>query len=65
MIGMTNINKTVVVLGATGQQGGSVAAALRADGWAVRAVVRDPLTGPGAGLLEEALRSAGTGVTLR
>jgi uncharacterized protein YbjT (DUF2867 family) len=39
---MTNINKTVVVLGATGQQGGSVAAALRADGWAVRAVVRDP-----------------------
>ncbi|WP_243982291.1 NmrA/HSCARG family protein [Streptomyces sp. NEAU-YJ-81] len=39
---MTNINKTVVILGATGQQGGSVAAALRADGWAVRAVVRDP-----------------------
>ncbi|MDT0443449.1 NmrA/HSCARG family protein [Streptomyces johnsoniae] len=39
---MTNINKTVVVLGATGQQGGSVAAALRADGWGVRAVVRDP-----------------------
>ncbi len=41
-VGMTNINKTVVVLGATGQQGGSVAAALRADGWAVRAVVREP-----------------------
>ncbi|MFE0420530.1 NmrA/HSCARG family protein [Streptomyces tendae] len=39
---MTDIDKTVVVLGATGQQGGSVAAALRADGWAVRAVVRDP-----------------------
>lgn len=39
---MTNINKTVVVLGATGQQGGSVASALRADGWGVRAVVRDP-----------------------
>lgn len=39
---MANINKTVVVLGATGQQGGSVAAALRTDGWAVRAVVRDP-----------------------
>ena len=38
---MTDISKTVVVLGATGQQGGSVAAA-RADGWAVRAVVRDP-----------------------
>ncbi|MFD7667179.1 NmrA/HSCARG family protein [Streptomyces sp. NPDC059788] len=39
---MTNTDKTVVVLGATGQQGGSVAAALRADGWAVRAIVRDP-----------------------
>ncbi|MFF9202362.1 NmrA/HSCARG family protein [Streptomyces sp. NPDC014986] len=39
---MTGIGRTVVVLGATGQQGGSVAAALRADGWAVRAVVRDP-----------------------
>lgn len=34
--------QTVVVLGATGQQGGAVAAALRADGWPVRAVVRDP-----------------------
>lgn len=42
MVGVTNINKTVVVLGATGQQGGSVAAALRAGGWGVRAVVRDP-----------------------
>lgn len=39
---MTDVNKTIVVLGATGQQGGSVAASLRADGWAVRAVVRDP-----------------------
>ncbi|MFB1043808.1 NmrA/HSCARG family protein [Streptomyces chrestomyceticus] len=38
----TRPHKTVVVLGATGQQGGAVAAALRADGWAVRAVVRDP-----------------------
>ncbi|AZM50650.1 NmrA family protein [Streptomyces sp. WAC 06738] len=39
---MTHSGKTVVVLGATGQQGGSVAAALRADGWGVRAVVRNP-----------------------
>ncbi|AUH45167.1 NmrA/HSCARG family protein [Streptomyces sp. CMB-StM0423] len=39
---MTRSGKTVVVLGATGQQGGSVAAALRAGGWGVRAVVRDP-----------------------
>ncbi|MFC3996716.1 NmrA/HSCARG family protein [Nocardiopsis sediminis] len=39
---MTETSGTVVVLGATGQQGGAVAAALRADGWAVRALVRDP-----------------------
>ncbi|TDC76648.1 NmrA/HSCARG family protein [Streptomyces hainanensis] len=39
---MADSDRTVVVLGATGQQGGAVAAALRADGWAVRAVVRDP-----------------------
>ncbi|WP_207480741.1 NmrA/HSCARG family protein [Arenibaculum pallidiluteum] len=32
----------VLVLGATGQQGGSVAAALAAEGWRVRALVRDP-----------------------
>ncbi|MBN3725951.1 NmrA/HSCARG family protein [Burkholderia sp. Ac-20379] len=32
----------VLVFGATGQQGGAVAAALRRDGWAVRAFVRDP-----------------------
>nr|WP_279571290.1 NmrA family NAD(P)-binding protein [Streptomyces hainanensis] len=31
-----------MVLGATGRQGGAVAATLRADGRAVRAVVRDP-----------------------
>lgn len=33
---------TVLVLGATGQQGGSVAVALQGDGWHVRALVRDP-----------------------
>ena len=32
----------VLVFGATGQQGGSVAAALLKAGWAVRALVRDP-----------------------
>ncbi|MEX3691934.1 NmrA/HSCARG family protein [Paraburkholderia sp. BR14263] len=32
----------VLVFGATGQQGGAVASALRANGWAVRAFVRDP-----------------------
>jgi uncharacterized protein YbjT (DUF2867 family) len=61
--GMTNIDRTVVVLGATGQQGGAVAAALRADGWRVRAVVRDPsghrarsLTVGGVGIVRGDLR---------
>ncbi len=34
--------KVVLVFGATGQQGGAVASALRADGWTVRALVRNP-----------------------
>jgi uncharacterized protein YbjT (DUF2867 family) len=34
--------KTVLVFGATGQQGGSVATALRSTGWQVKALVRDP-----------------------
>jgi uncharacterized protein YbjT (DUF2867 family) len=35
-------DETVLVLGATGQQGGSVATALRSQGWQVKALVRDP-----------------------
>ncbi len=38
----TSAGRTVLVLGATGQQGGAVAAALQANGWSVRALVRDP-----------------------
>ncbi|WCS24875.1 NmrA/HSCARG family protein [Methylobacterium sp. NMS14P] len=38
----TDEKKTVLVLGATGQQGGAVADALRASGWPVRALVRNP-----------------------
>ena len=34
-------SKAVLVFGATGQQGGSVATALRAERWHVRALVRD------------------------
>ena len=34
--------KAILVFGATGQQGGSVAHALRSRGWQVRALVRDP-----------------------
>ena len=39
---MESQDKTVLVLGATGQQGGSVARALRSAGWRVKALVRDP-----------------------
>ena len=39
---MNHREKTILVAGATGQQGGSVANALRADGWHVKALVRDP-----------------------
>lgn len=39
---MAAAGKTVLVFGATGQQGGAVAAALRTHGWPVRALVRDP-----------------------
>lgn len=35
-------SNTILLLGATGQQGGSVAAALNGGGWHVRALVRDP-----------------------
>ena len=35
-------NKIILVTGATGNQGGVVAAKLAATGWAVRALVRDP-----------------------
>lgn len=38
---MISENKTVLVLGATGQQGGAVAAHLLRDGWRVRALTRD------------------------
>jgi uncharacterized protein YbjT (DUF2867 family) len=37
--------RIVLVLGATGQQGGAVASALRANGWPVRALLRDPSSG--------------------
>ncbi|WP_199192507.1 NmrA family NAD(P)-binding protein [Chlorogloea sp. CCALA 695] len=41
---MKSLDKTVLVFGATGQQGGSVASALRSNGWRVKALVRDPNT---------------------
>ncbi|MCH8876743.1 MAG: SDR family NAD(P)-dependent oxidoreductase [Chloroflexi bacterium] len=35
-------NKVILITGATGQQGGAAAQYLFKDGWAVRALVRDP-----------------------
>jgi uncharacterized protein YbjT (DUF2867 family) len=37
-----NGSRTVLVFGATGQQGGAVASELLSDGWSVRAFVRNP-----------------------
>ncbi|MGX7672354.1 NmrA family NAD(P)-binding protein [Plantactinospora sp. DSM 117369] len=39
---MNPTRKIVLVTGATGQQGGTTARHLRAGGWRVRALVRDP-----------------------
>lgn len=49
----SNKAKTALVFGATGRQGGAVAAALTARGWAVTALVRDPGS-PGARALSAA-----------
>jgi len=40
-ISKTTSENVILVFGATGQQGGAVASALLADGWSVRALVRD------------------------
>ncbi|MGS2646790.1 NmrA family NAD(P)-binding protein [Streptosporangium sp. LJ11] len=39
---MTTTDRTILVTGATGQQGGATTRHLLADGWHVRALVRDP-----------------------
>ncbi|GAB0113515.1 NmrA/HSCARG family protein [Acidisoma sp. C75] len=54
---MSYEKRPILVLGATGQQGGSVAAALLKAGWPVRALVRDPLSPKAL-----ALRDAGVAV---
>lgn len=51
---MSYKEKSILVFGATGQQGGSVAAALLKAGWSVRALVRDLESAK-----EQALREAG------
>ncbi|MDQ0996372.1 uncharacterized protein YbjT (DUF2867 family) [Phyllobacterium ifriqiyense] len=52
-----NQNKTVLVFGSTGQQGGAVAKALRTNGWSVRAFVRQL-----GGAKAKALEAIGVGL---
>jgi len=54
---MSNGRDTILVAGATGQQGGAVAARLIADGWSVRALTRNP-----SGTAAQALRHSGAEV---
>lgn len=54
---MPAIEKTILVTGATGRQGGAVAARLLADGWKVRALTRDP-----EGAKAKALKKSGAEV---
>jgi uncharacterized protein YbjT (DUF2867 family) len=49
---MSENKRLVLVFGATGQQGGSVSAALLKAGWSVRALVRDPHSAKSAALRE-------------
>jgi uncharacterized protein YbjT (DUF2867 family) len=50
---MSDEPRQVLVFGATGQQGGSVATALLRAGWSVRAFVRDPASPKAAALRSE------------
>src|SRR5262245_23292770 len=50
---MTSVNKTILVLGATGRQGGATTHHLLTKGWRVRAFVRDPKK-PAAQALQQA-----------
>ena len=54
----SNNDKTVLVAGVTGQQGGAVARRLHADGWRVRGLTRDPECRTGA-TVPRARRRAG------
>ncbi|WP_309734391.1 NmrA/HSCARG family protein [Chamaesiphon sp. OTE_75_metabat_556] len=47
--------ETILVFGATGQQGGSVAKALRSQGWQVTALVRDPTSDKAKALVDQGI----------
>ncbi|MEU6248671.1 NmrA family NAD(P)-binding protein [Glycomyces sp. NPDC047010] len=49
---MPSTDKIILVSGATGRQGGAVAARLLADGWGVRALTRDPASAKALALKE-------------
>jgi nucleoside-diphosphate-sugar epimerase len=55
---MDKANKVIVVTGATGRQGGAAAAHLLADGWRVRAVVRDTSTSSASALVRAGAEAA-------
>lgn len=50
-----NTDKTILVFGATGQQGGAVAAELRQQGWTVRALVRNTQSTSSQALTEKGI----------
>ena len=47
---MVDTDRTILVTGATGRQGGAVVRHLLAKGWKLRALTRDPGGGPAQGL---------------
>jgi uncharacterized protein YbjT (DUF2867 family) len=51
-------DNTILVFGATGQQGGAVAGALRSAGWQVRALVRDPTSEKARALTAQGIETA-------
>lgn len=55
---MSGTKRSILVFGATGQQGGAVASALLKEGWQVRALVRDP-----ASTKAKSLRASGVELT--
>jgi uncharacterized protein YbjT (DUF2867 family) len=52
---MKSRQETILVFGATGQQGGSVAKALRSQGWQVTALVRDPTSDRAKALADQGI----------
>ncbi len=52
---MKSRQETILVFGATGQQGGSVAKALRSQGWQVTALVRDPTSDKAKALADQGI----------